>query len=269
MKSVEILSKTDRTSWSRIVMVWRFYSPCIGWQLWLFPLLSVVIGALCLLIDPGKHLIIRGMLASVLSLALIFSALAFSSPRGREVEAMLPALGAEKCIVILTWTVVVVPLLLHLPAEAMCYIVHGMSCESYTLSYLSNQFGAADQSVFDIAVSAFPQCMAIGYISTLAMVLSCLWGVFGARRHPAVWGVLSAAICYVAVIFLVFAASLAFGVYWGIQAGLTGASVHDFSPVEFSVMVVNTLTCIMVPVCIIYAIFACVKCCRAIACHQV
>lgn len=266
MKSADVLSKTDRTSWSRIAMVWRFYSPCIGWQLWSFPLLSVVIGALCLLIDPEKYWIIRGMLASVLSLALVFSSLAFSSPRGREVEAMLPALGAEKCVVILTWSVVVVPLLLHLPAEAMYYIVHGMSCESYTLSHIPDRF-ALTLSIAAVGIIV-PYCMVIGLFSTLAMVMSCLWGVFGARRHRAAWGVLSTIICYAAIMLVACIASVGFGVYLGVQAGIAGEPFPDISPVELSVMVIRTLTYVMVTVCVVYAIFACVKCCRAIARHQ-
>ncbi len=262
MKSAEVLSKTDRTSWSRIAMVWRFYSPCIGWQLWSFPLLSVVIAALCLLIDPEKYWMIRGMLAFVLSLALVFSSLSFSSSRGREVEAMLPALGVEKCVVILTWSVVVVPLLLHLPAEAMYYIVHGMSCESYPLSHLPDRLG------LNIAEEILPYCMAAGLSCTLAMVLSCLWGVFGARRHRAAMGVVSVVICYAAFMLVACIASFGIGVYWGMQAGLAGGPVHDPSFDEIFVLVMRVLTYVMVPVCIVYVIFACAKCCRAIARHQ-
>lgn len=262
MKSVEILSNTDRTSWSRILMAARFYLAPVRWQLWAFPLLSLVCFLLITRVNAGTNPALYSLVASPLSLCVCFAPLAFGVRKGREVDAMLPVAGVEKCIVILLYCLVVVPLLVYVPVEVASYIKYGATYNSVAMASLPTE--ATDY----VASLGFPLIMAVGIIGSAAYILTCLWGVFHARSRRVLGGFLAVVIYYVGFMLI--------SVIVGIVAGVSAAmSEPDLAEINKEVLKERVLTEVMplymkslLAVCSIYAIFALTMCCRAISRRQ-
>lgn len=243
-------------------MIWRYYSPVIKWQLWAYPSMSVLIFLLCLIATPAKSLFAFGLLNTVLSLAMVLAPLAFGAMRGREVEAMLPAVGIERRIVVIGWCLIVVPLLIEVPFETLNYLVHGDNNLMYTLKSVPEAFGYIHGHV--TMLLTLSGCM---YVD---MILSCVWGVFGAKQHRIQWGVLGVVFCYIGFAFFVMLVSAVAGFIEGYQAAMQGLPESSINMVAEHVaqQIMHLMSRMMIPVCIIYAIFALVKSCRAISRHQ-
>lgn len=258
--NAETLSKTDRTSWARIMMVWRFYAPYIKWELWAFPLISLLVASTSLADALEHYLSINSIFNTLISTILVVSPLAFSAQRGREVEAMLPALGFEKCLVILVWSLIVVPILLKVPMETFYYLVHGCSAVDYTIRFIS-----AD--AVPIVENCIGQIVTIGLMSSTAMLISCLWGVMAAHSHRAVRGILAIVFFYIGVIALTLISSVGLGIYIGYTSAMSDA-VATINPMDIAIQIINLLCYVFAAVITFYIIFAITKCCKAIARHQ-
>lgn len=242
-------------------MVFRFYYPYLRTQLWMLPLLSVCVFLATLVFNPADYVILYGMCMSLLSFALALSPLAFGAQRGREAEAMLPALGIEKCIVVLGWAIVAVPVLIQGPVQLLSMIVHGTDCLTYTVNNLSAEARAIVSGQIDNVVI-------LSTLSSLGIILSCLWGVFGSSRNRILWGVLAVLFFYCGVMFLSMIMSFSLGIYTGFNAAVEGVTIGEHEIMTIAAKTIDWLFKAFIPVCGIYIIFALVKCCRAIARHQ-
>ena len=138
--NTQTLSNTDRTSWKRIAMVWRFYLPYTRRKLLGFTLIAFIAEAMMYYSyaymprQTGMPilLILSVMVAALMS----FSGLVFAKPKGRDLQTLLPALGMEKSIVIIGYVTVVVPFLLSLPS-----LLSWIFCASYTERNVAGLFG--------------------------------------------------------------------------------------------------------------------------------
>lgn len=233
MKSAEILSKTDRTCWSRILMVARFYLAPARWQLWAFPLLSLSVFALINSFDYTDHPRAYSLAVSPLTLAMTFAPMVLGYRKGREVGAMLPALDFEKCVAILGYFLVVVPLLLFGPIEILSLIVHGSSYQ-------------------------------LGLISSACIISTSLWGVLRARRSPMLWSFLAVVILYFAVVFIAMFVGFGLGVYAAFSHPEIAETETEALKNAVVSQTITSFSTVMLILSAIYFIFAVAMCCRAI-----
>lgn len=245
MKSTEILSNTDRTSWSRIAMVWRFYLPYTRSKLIGFAALAILF-EIIMLIDV-KYLAAEGaetvtkMLSTLLTVLVGCSALVFAKPKGRELQAMLPALGYEKCVVLIGYVTVIIPLIVFLPS-AFAYLFFG---DEYPPKNILTSL---------LSSGEYTSVLIYSILSLEGMALSCLWGVVGTRGKYAMRnGLLAVAGFYLGTMIIISVISFCVGFYMA----FTGQEV-DFADQT------HYLCKFMTVFCGIYIIFALIKCCHAI-----
>lgn len=245
MKSTEILSNTDRTSWSRVAMVWRFYLPYTRKKLISFAAIAIISEVLILLAakyeaTEGADTIIK-MLSTMLTVLIACSALVFAKPKGRELQAMLPALGMEKCIVMIGYVTIIIPLIVYIPSVlAYCFLGNNDPVVITTHSMLGNDISFA--------------VMAYSLLFLESIAISCLWGVVSTHNRQAMRnGLLAAGGFYLATMFLT--GLISFGI--GFFNAFTGREI-EFADQS------NTLFAVLAIICGIYVIFALIKCCHAI-----
>lgn len=175
MKPASILANTDRTSWSRIMMVGRYFSPTIARKALFFPLVSlfIIFSADVYGLESGSGAALFQL--DLLSWMLVISPIMFSKQAADEAFYSLPALGCEKVTFVFLWSFIAVPLLLFLPVAA--YIAIFMP-EITNYDMLSNgiisRIFTADASKLLFTVSL---------LSTATAIAIGLWAVFGSRRH--------------------------------------------------------------------------------------
>lgn len=245
MKPTEILSNTDRTSWSRVAMVWRFYLPYTRKKLISFAAIAIISEVFILLSAKyeatGVADAIIKMLSTMLTVLIGCSALVFAKPKGRELQAMLPALGMEKCIVMIGYVTIIIPLIVSIPSVlAYCILGNNDPSVIITRSILG----------YNISLSVF----AYSLLFLESIALSCLWGVVSTHNRQAMRnGLLAAGGFYLATMFLTGFISFVIGFY-------NGFSDHEIEFADQS----NTLFTVLAIICGIYVIFALIKCCHAI-----
>ncbi len=251
MKSAEILSNTDRTSWSRIAMVWRFYLPYTRRKLIAFAAIAILFEIFILfcvkyITDEASGTVIE-MLSTLLTVLIGCSALVFAKPKGRELQAMLPALGLEKCIVMIGYVTIIIPLIVLIPST-VSYLFLGSNHPE--LNVITALLGSGELNMISI--------FAFSILFLEGMALSCLWGVVGTHGKYAMRnGLLAVAGFYFGT--MVCTAVISFCT--GFCAAMTGLDVNFANETQF-------LFRIMTVICGIYVIFALMKCCHAIKCGQ-
>lgn len=245
MKSAEILSNTDRTSWSRISMVWRFYLPYTRSKLIIFASLAILFEIIIFidlkyLADEQAETITK-MLSTFLTVIVGCSALVFAKPKGRELQAMLPALGCEKCVVLIGYVTIIIPLIVSLPS-AFAYFILGD--EYPPKSVVTSLFSSGE----------YTQILAYSVLFLEGMALSCLWGVVSTRGKYAMRnGLLAVAAFYFGSMIFISIISFCVGFY----AAFTGQEADFANQTHY-------LFGFMTVICGIYVIFALIKCCHAI-----
>lgn len=244
MKSAEILADTDRTSWSRICMVARYYWPRYKWPMLLYPAAALIIVAVALslaaITDRPKVAI---MIIGLANYLVIFNPLILTRRRDAEITATLPALGLEKCVVLLVMTFVVMPLML-VPIEAAYHIVNG---ELYLPSAMLSELHLDS-----------PLYVASNVLSTLCMTATCLWAVTASRTHRTLKGI---AFPFALSIAVGFAAAIC-----GFVTAITSAGTP--TPDDMARQVLDTVYTIGIPVMAVYLLVALTMTCRTITRRQ-
>lgn len=247
-------------------MAARFYLAPARWQLWAYPLLSLIVFACIKWLGAGAYPTLCALLSSLLSLAITFAPLAFGVRHGREVEAMLPVLGWEKCTLILGYSLIAVPLMIYAPYELCSYIFDGGS--SYAVAMRNLPGNIPDYK----AMFSMPLLWIISLTTSGAFIVTCLTGVFRARRKRIMWGFLSVVIFYFAWIFTFFIIGVGIGVHTAMNEPEVVETIKSHQQdmefeqgMEFAMKIMPVLIRTYAIMCGIYFIFALTMCCRAIA----
>ncbi|MDE7388169.1 MAG: hypothetical protein K2M97_02820 [Muribaculaceae bacterium] len=247
MNSAEILSRTDRTSWRRMWMVARYFWPRFRSKVIIFPLVTLLIFTCGHLV--GKHVNPMGAYAifGLINYLLIFNPLIFTKRSDMEITATLPATGLEKCVAVLGYSFVLMPLVIDVPL--------------YLAYLLTDTPIHPDSSVLvnDVAVSS-PLITACNVASTLAMIASCLWAVMAARTHRVIKGV--AAALGVSVFIGMISA-----VYGFVAAIMESGHAAGVGPEQINGIMSRVFT-VTLPLLSVYLIFALAMTCRAIRRRQ-
>lgn len=249
MKSVNTLSHTDRTSWSRVAMVWRFYLPRFRTMLWLYPLISVTLLLIARLSTQSWGIFANTPL-SLLSFMATLAPLAFALRPDKEITVTLPALAIEKTIVIFGLSFVIMPLLTYGPVFLLNAIM-GWDCLAADLpKEIAGTF-----SLDTVRVSNF--------ITGCAQIATCLWIVTILDHHRALFAT-------IATIGINFLQGIIAGI-WGLVMALRlkpGLSSDDVSREILSGFMDQFLT-VMGIVTASYAIIAIYFTARAIKDKQI
>lgn len=209
MKSIEILSKTDRTCLSRVVMTGRYFMPRLRWILWVYPLIAVLLTGLTYLLMSETTVNMTPM--NIISLIIALAPLALGRRADGELTFSLPVNGLEKCVFLFLFFMVFVPVLTF-GASALTewILIHGNyeRILPYPVSFLAHS----------------PKFILLALLQHELMVVACLWVMMGARSSR----VLLAAI---AAIGVSIANSLCIGILGaiiGYRAAINGVEPEDF-----------------------------------------
>ena len=176
MKPASILANTDRTSWSRIAMVGRYFWPSLRRKILVFPLFSLFVTLMAHLfgIADGNTLAIS--MFDLISWLLVLSPIVFAKQAADEVFCSLPALGCEKVAFVFLWSFIAVPFLLLAPPVIYANIAIP---ETNNVAALLDSSFLGSLFTSDAAVNI----MTVSFLATLTAIAVGLWAVFGSRRN--------------------------------------------------------------------------------------
>lgn len=241
----------DKFQWARVMAVARYYWPRLRNQVIAYPLVSLVVFALMILLDKAGAGMLGDMLYGLTGYLVMFGAIALVTRHDFDVTTVLPAKGSEKCVFILFYALVAIPLLVYAPGNLLSLIVYGEWIFSRTLNM-------SDMLDLDAWVVIFSNML-----SSAAAIGTCLWTIMANRRHRVVKG----------IIYPLFPA-LGFGIITGIVISLQmftsgvvmAARASDADEVAYTMVniLTNDITYIMIPLLFIYVAFVLVMTCVTI-----
>lgn len=251
MKSAEILSNTDRTSWSRIFMTGRYFMPRLRWVVGAYPLLAAALTWASIAIADVRPGQASNNFMNILSYMIALAPLALARRADGELTFSLPALGWEKCTFLFGFFFVVVPLLVFLPAELVARL---MGCDNVLM--LTGNVAVARLT----GVSTF---IALSFCMLAAQMVVCLWTVMGARRNRILLAVVFTALVSVANAMAIGVV----GAVVGFREAMAGKEMMtDMADITVEVLTVYSQWAL--PVMILFLLFAWLRCARTIARRQ-
>ena len=259
MKTSETPVSNSHFSWSRILMVARYYRPRLRVQMILYPIVSLAVFGIAAVADSAGW---SGTLAasafSWLSWLVVFAPLAFAAGGSdRRISAVLPVRGVEKCAFLLIYCFAVVPAIVYLPAKIAGYLYFGDPSMGAMVDPGYLRYGFTDMFV-DTA-------QLLGMVSMLAQTATCLWIVVASSSRQALRAV---------------AGVLSLNMVLGMVTALAGImyvagnvdAAGQMSKEEFTSGLIGDMQSwmshIIIPVMAIYAIFALWMACRAVCRKQ-
>lgn len=179
----EALANTDRTSWTRVAMVINYLLTAKRTRkiFLYFPLVSILLFALTYF--TARHSMPTDGLTGLLIYFVALAPLVFVKPDSRETFYTLPALGLEKIIAVFVCCLIIIPIMILAPSEILGQIVYGPESSGLAL-FFSNKV-AIEGSYMD-----FDNFVIYTILYYLSMLLTVMWGVFGAKNGKSMWGVL-------------------------------------------------------------------------------
>lgn len=256
MKDKKILSCTDRTSWSRIWMVGKFYMPVIGKKLILFPIISLIVGSMMVLgegflpIEAYKSLVMSCSVF-IMYLTIFGASMPLAKMKAIEIETMLPALNFEKCLFTLIYALIIIPIIVYLPCNIIWWIFNGFQSPINILMKFSPES-------IDIYHGNISYMLLTFFVVIISFIASGLWGTMAAKRHRMWWCFAAVMLTFGGYILICFLIGVIVGIYMSLNDLAFNSSIlmHTF---------IKYLICILS----IYAIFALWKVCRCISRRQI
>ena len=178
--SIAALQRNDSFSWRRVAMVWTYYSPVLGMQLWLWPLIAAGIYLMGMLTALSPVSLVSSFAISGLSMLISFGPLMLIRNNAIVSETMLPVRADEKFVFYLLYFLIVVPVLTILTVGAL-HLVATMI------------FGA--ERLHDYTVLLTQRSLMVEYTYGIGIfgeaigVMACLFGVTAFTRNRALAGV--------------------------------------------------------------------------------
>lgn len=213
---------TDRFSWRRVAMVARFFYPKLRSQIILFPVMAVAL-SLWVYLMPNTFVlknVLTGFMYLAVTLMLWWASGKFAGSN-RQCETMLPALWSEKALVVVVYSLIVVPLLLFVPQMLVDYVASLISGEPLTLLRLD-----------DDSIIIFGKELGLSSCDTFFSITTCMFIACRSAKSTflksAVWSLL-ATIGFGLLVGIAFVAIFSTKVYTNAEAleGLNGSEVID------------------------------------------
>lgn len=194
-------TQSDAFSWSRAARLWHYYSPALKPQLWLWPLIALVIYTMGLLstISPINDEVFA---TSFLSWLMAFGPLMLLRNNSLELNATLPAKVSEKYVFLLVYFVIIVPALVALTTA----IAHSLAIAILGADRLETYTHA-----LTFALKASKITWGVSLLAGMLSPLLCLYGVVAFKRNRAL-----------AAIGVLFGVSMALGMLGGIISVVIG-----------------------------------------------
>ncbi len=192
---------TDRFSWRRVAMVSRFYFPKLRSQIILFPVMAVALSLWVHLMPDTFVLknVLTGFMYLAFTLMLWWASGKFAGSN-RQCETMLPALWSEKALIVVAYSLIVVPILLFLPQMLIDYVASLIEDEPLTLLGLGDDsiiiFGkklglSSCDTLFTITTCMFVACRS----AKSTFLKSALWSLLATIGFGLIIGIAFVAIC--------------------------------------------------------------------------
>lgn len=213
---------TDRFSWRRVGMVARFFYPKLRSQIILFPMMAVAL-SLWVYLMPNTFVLkdmLTGFMYLAVTLMLCWASGKFAGSN-RQCETMLPALWSEKALIVVVYSLIVVPLLLFVPQMLVDYVASLIDGDTLTL------FGMGDDCIIvfgkELGLKSTDTCFSI----TTCMFIACR-SAKSTFVKSAVWSLL-ATIGFGLLVGIAFVAIFSTKVCTNAEAleGLNGSEVID------------------------------------------
>ncbi len=229
MTDYNVLSDTDRTSWTRIMMVFRFFYPRLRWQIICYPIVSAVVFLLFVLLYHYGHFMKATYVVGILGYMVALAPLVLATRDDFEMETALPANGIEKFIFYIGYFLIVIPLLVYIPAELLSIFVYGELYNTLITSQLP-------VNIADFGISGSLTLLS-SIVSNGTMIMICLLTVAVSRTNRLLKGIMFPLLT-----------TLVIGLVTGVAAIMyTISSMHhndmlQDNPMEFSTHLVQMIS---------------------------
>ncbi len=200
MTDYKILSDTDRTSWTRVMMVARYYYPRLKRQIIIYPLISLLLFPLSWTLWKAGMPVGYQMVLNIIEWMIILGPIAFALCNSPEMSLSLPANGCEKGIFCMAYTFIAIPLLAGFP----CWLFSALTGANVDVTEMFTETGVT-MSADNIRV-----VKTMGFFSSMAQMATCLWFVMASRHNRVLYGVLG---------------TIGVGFVLGIISGFTGVII--------------------------------------------
>lgn len=218
---------SDKFSWRRVGMLFRYWFPRFDYRIWIFPVVVLACGLLSLCFSLQEHSPEGVTVLAMAYYAIILGPLVFAGRRAPEIRATLPVKTSEHYIFLLIVSFVIIPLVVASLSElfAFCCGVNLTSEKFYKIALAENEKLGLD---FNVGI------MTVYSILTYAVAtVICLWGVVSAKNSPVGKALLALVISY-------FITCLAWGIFGGVVAVTNFDDSSDVTP-EFMGTIVGSI----------------------------
>jgi len=173
---------TSTFSWQRTAIVAGYYLPSLRLQLILYPALSAAVGIInYFMFNTSVWGLFGGMMTLALQFMLYLAPIAFTRKSSQAIETILPATWTEKAIFIITYSLVVVPLLVYIP--------------KFACTQLLNLFFDSDIAAFPFSNLSSFRNFAVNLVQDIVPTATCLFVVMNRTTNRAllgsVWAIVS------------------------------------------------------------------------------
>lgn len=195
---------SDKFSWRRVGMLFRYWFPRFDYRIWIFPVVVLACGLLSLCFSLQENSPEGVTILSMAYYAIILGPLVFAGRRAPEIRATLPVKTSELYVFLLIVSIVIIPLVVSSLSELFTYCcgVNLTSEKFYRTAFAeSEQLGLK----FNFVVLAI-----YSILTYVVATVICLWGVVSAKNNPVgksllalvigyfitglTWGILGAAV---------------------------------------------------------------------------
>lgn len=170
---------------SRAISYAKLFNPYIGWQMALYPLVSIAEASACIMLGFSVWgVMLSSLLGIVFSLMVYFGPMVFAIGSNQILETLVPARWDEKALVVVLFSLVVLPLLVFVPSKLVFLIAN----------YFINDNSA---NFYMELYSTKMSCTYIvwSYIQSIVPTVACMLAVVSYTHHRmllgAVWAVVS------------------------------------------------------------------------------
>ncbi|MDE7443248.1 MAG: hypothetical protein K2M65_03715 [Muribaculaceae bacterium] len=214
---------TNRFSWHRFGMVARFYYPRLKKQLILYPSLSLLTLLVTIAIAnftfiPYSLLTPLGMLTTLL---LWLGPAVFTMNESPETETLLPAKGSEKALFIMLYSIVGIPVLLHLFSFIANFYTNDLIENIVINSNAQHDIDKLGKNIDEIyqIIDMVRHNTVVLLSSMILSVFPCIMTLFvvmRARYHRIIWAIVWNVVYFISIGVMMFI------------AGFTAAISNDF-----------------------------------------
>ncbi len=175
---------SNKFSVNRAIKYGRLFSPWIQRQLLFYPLISIFISVLSIILGYTTYgIAFTALLSFIPAILQYFGSLVFGMHTDRYIETLVPATWCEKATFTVVYSLVVLPLLLNIPSQIIYWIATRIPSVAEGNSWIEvHQLSKALSSgwLWNIVQSLIPTAvclLALVIYSSRRILMSVVWSI--------------------------------------------------------------------------------------------